>query len=229
MSLNKTMLADMYLVDKMSIPDIAAKIGMGKSTVRYHLLQQGVKLRGAKESIALVKHKISAANKGRKRIVSEDTRKKLSEARREYSELHARGYDLHRGYKRVTVGENSGRPQHVVLMEEHIGRKLTKSEVVHHINGCRSDNRIENLRLMTREEHSRLHAIERQNKGLCYDISKESRQGDQHPQAKLTWEIVEDIRSSDERICALAKKYGVSWTTIKNIKLNKIWSKNNVS
>jgi hypothetical protein len=39
--------------------------------------------------------------------------------------------------------------QHRVVMEAHIGRPLLSSEHVHHINGVRHDNRLENLELWT--------------------------------------------------------------------------------
>lgn len=47
--------------------------------------------------------------------------------------------------------------EHVLVMEQAIGRHLTQGEVVHHINRCTTDNRIENLMLYpSRGEHLRL-------------------------------------------------------------------------
>jgi len=47
--------------------------------------------------------------------------------------------------------------EHVMVMENHIGRRLQSDEVVHHKNGNRQDNRLPNLQLMTRSEHSLMH------------------------------------------------------------------------
>ena len=70
-----------------------------------------------------------------------------------------------RGRVRVYLGKdhpyaNSGGWQwrsRFVVMEE-LGRKLRSDEHVHHINGDRSDDRIENLELLAAEYHGRFHA-----------------------------------------------------------------------
>lgn len=43
------------------------------------------------------------------------------------------------------------------VVAAEIGRLLTPEEIVHHVNGDVNDDRPENLRIVTRAEHMRIH------------------------------------------------------------------------
>jgi len=63
------------------------------------------------------------------------------------------GSRVHRGYVYIKVdGKRIAEHRHV--MEQHLMRKLRAGENVHHINGNRSDNCIENLELWTSSQPS---------------------------------------------------------------------------
>lgn len=71
------------------------------------------------------------------------------------------GYVLERSPDHPKANSWGDVPQHRLVMECLIGRLLASSEIVHHRNEIRSDNRPENLELHDRRSHHLVHHAER--------------------------------------------------------------------
>lgn len=107
---------------------VAKKLGIGRSVAEATLRR----LRGGLRPRSFYKGEKSATYKG--------------------------GYvDKQYGYKFISTGKYTRIAEHRKVMEDHLGRKLEKHEQVHHINGDKLDNRLENLMILTWSKHTKLH------------------------------------------------------------------------
>lgn len=66
-----------------------------------------------------------------------------------YLRMYAAKHPFAEGRKEMHV--------HDMVMELHMGRRLLPTECVHHLNGIKTDNRLQNLEVMPHSDHSSEH------------------------------------------------------------------------
>ena len=79
------------------------------------------------------------------------------------------------GYPQIYIGKNypyrNGGYKHIrehqFIMETHLERRLEKGEIVHHIDGNKTNNSLDNLYLTTVQEHNKLHA---ESESIIFDL-----------------------------------------------------------
>lgn len=71
--------------------------------------------------------------------------------------VNYQGYVLIRKPEHPFADCNGWIREHRFVMEEHLGRVLQRHENIHHINGIKSDNRLENLVVCSNSEHRKYH------------------------------------------------------------------------
>ena len=61
------------------------------------------------------------------------------------------------GYRFIKQEDGTYRGEHRLIMEKSLGRSLLSEEIVHHIDGDKLNNNIDNLCLMSRKQHADIH------------------------------------------------------------------------
>lgn len=116
------------------------------------------------------------------------------------------------GYIQVNRGGKPVGMAHRMLWE-HVHGPIQEGMQINHKNGIKTDNRLENLEVVTPSENTK-HA---------YLTGLASALGEKNGRAKLTADAVKEIRDSSLSVRELSEKYGVAMRTIREVVSRKNW------
>lgn len=122
-------------------------------------------------------------------------------------------------YKAIKV-DGKKIDEHRYIMEQYLGRKLTRNEVVHHKDGNKANNDIENLELTTLSEHTRQHQLGKIPSEETRQKLSEALKGRKSINRKLDDEQVEHIRELHNEGVSnrkIAQMFGVNHQTINDL------------
>lgn len=160
-----------------SIPEVHEATGIPLSTLRFRFKKAGI-LRSRADGVRLAEKKgrIPRPLKGQSRVFSQEWKDNIRRARVKIGIESAKSTRINtNGYLEFTRGVYKGKLVHRVVMAEWVGRELFNDEVVHHIDGDKLNNSIDNLALMTPSGHGRIHRIEDEILGIKRERDKDGK------------------------------------------------------
>ena len=129
----------------------------------------------------------------------------------------------HGGFAAATRQSNKAVYMHRLVVEKHLGRRLRKTEIVHHIDDDTQNNAIKNLMLTTHKKHMEMHNFaNRVSSGQKRMNSLKSLSSAVLCEADIpeVRQMIRDGRSYTE----IGDEFGVGDTAIAKIKSGRHWS-----